>query len=292
VTKRPAAACVGLGLNVLVFGITVLGAVTDARAEARELRVCADPNNLPFSNQAKAGFENQIMSLVAQDLGASITYTWWAQRRGYVRNTLQQDLCDVWPGVAAGVNTMATTHPYYRSTYVFVSRADEKLGIASFDDARLRRLTIGVQMIGADAANSPPSHALARRGVTANVRGYMLYGDYGEQNPAAAIIDEVARGAVDLAVVWGPTAGFFAARNPVRLVLIPVEPASDGPQWPMTFAIAMGVRKNDAALLEKLDLAIGHRQHAIDAVLKQYGVPLIGADADTRQGRVSFAHHH
>src|SRR4051794_25389642 len=142
------------------------------------LRVCADPNNLPFSNARGEGFENKLVDLVARDLGAKVQYTWWAQRRGYVRNTLKDRRCDLWPGVATQVEMLATTRPYYRSSYVFVTRADRNLEIASFDDPRLKQVKIGVQMIGDDASNTPPTHALARRGVIDNVRGYMLYGDY------------------------------------------------------------------------------------------------------------------
>src|SRR4051794_22131339 len=117
----------------------------------RVLKVCADPNNLPFSNARGEGFENKLVAMVAADLKAQVRYTWWAQRRGYVRNTLKDRRCDLWPGVATGVEMLATTRPYYRSSYVFVSRADRGLHLASFDDPRLKQLKIGVQMIGDDS---------------------------------------------------------------------------------------------------------------------------------------------
>ena len=184
-----------------------------AAADAAALRVCADPNNLPFSDQAGRGFENKIVGLIASDLGSTVDYTWWAQRRGYVRHTLKADMCDVWPGVASGAEMMTSTRPYYRSSYVFVTRADRALHIASFDDPQLRNLIIGVQMVGSDAMNTPPAHALARRGIVQNVRGYMLYGDYRQPHPPSAIIDAVEDGDVDVAVVWGPMAGYFAAQG-------------------------------------------------------------------------------
>jgi len=243
-----------------------------ANAEARELRVCADPNNLPFSNDKGEGFENKIAELIAKDLGATIGYTWWAQRRGFIRNTLRAQECDLWPGIASGVDLVAPTRPYYRSTYVFVTRADRKLDIASFDDPRLRGLTIGVQMIGNDAMNTPPAHALARRGMVDNVRGYMLYGDYARPNPPAAIVDAVAQGEIDLALPWGPLGGYFANREPVALAVAPVHPAQDGP-WPMTFDIAMGVRKGDAAFKSEIDAALERNRAAIDALLDAYHVP-------------------
>jgi mxaJ protein len=187
--------------------------------------------------RAGQGFENKIAQVIAQQLGDTVSYTWWAQRRGFARNTLKGDLCDIWPGVATGVEMLATTRPYYRSTYVFVTRTDRHLYIASFDDPRLRQLRIGVQMIGNDAQNTPPTHALARRGIVNNVRGYLIYGDYRAANPPEAIIDAVDKGDVDVAVVWGPLAGYFAQQRG-GLDITPVHPAFDGPQWPMVFNIA------------------------------------------------------
>ncbi|MFC3070383.1 substrate-binding domain-containing protein [Phenylobacterium soli] len=245
----------------------------------RVLRVCADPNNLPFSNRAGQGFENKLAELVAADLHARIDYTWWAQRRGYVRNTLKDRRCDLWPGVATQVDMLATTQPYYRSTYVFVSRADRRLNLASFDDPRLRRLKIGVQMIGDDAQNTPPAHALARRGILGNVRGYMLYGDYSRPNPPAEIVQAVDRGDIDLAVVWGPLAGYFARSAAHPLTLTPVQPWLDGPQWPMVFDISMGVRRDDPKLKDELDAVLERRAPQIRALLARYGVPVLADPA-------------
>jgi mxaJ protein len=244
-------------------------------AVARELRVCADPNNLPFSNEAQQGFENRIAALVAKDLGAELRYFWWAQRRGFVRNTLAAGACDLIPGVAAGMAALATTRPYYRSTYVFVTRADRGLGIRSFDDPRLRSLTIGVQMVGDDFSNTPPAHALAERGVVGNVRGYMLYGDYAEPSPPQKIVQAVATGEVDVAVVWGPLAGYFATREGVALALTPVPPQADAGRWPMTFDIAMGGRRGDAALVAEVQGALDRHREEIDAILREYGVPTL-----------------
>lgn len=241
----------------------------------RTLRVCADPNNLPFSNRAGQGFENKLAEMVAKDLGRKVEYTWWAQRRGYVRNTLKDRRCDLWPGVATQVDMVATTRPYYRSSYVFVTRADRRLDIASFDDPRLRRLKIGVQMVGNDAQNTPPAHALARRGIIDNVRGYMLYGDYARPNPPAAIVDAVDRGDIDVAVVWGPLAGYFATRAAHPLKLTPVQPWLDGPQWPMVFDISMGVRRNDPKLLKTLDSELDKRSDQVKRLLDAYHVPQV-----------------
>jgi len=256
-------------------GALSLCATSSIAAPQRTLTVCADPNNLPFSNKAQQGFENRIMSLIARELGARIEYVWWAQRRGYVRNTLSESRCDVWPGVAVGVDRVVTTHPYYRSTYVFVTRKEQPLSGLSLDDARLRDLSIGVQMVGNDAMNTPPAHAVARRGMIDNVRGFMLYGDYTRPNPPAAIVDAVASEKVDVAMVWGPLAGYFASRSTVPLRLEPVTPASDGPQWPMTYAIGMGTKRENEALREQIDAILNRRKSSIEAILREYHVPLL-----------------
>ena len=250
-------------------------------AQATDLRVCADPNNLPFSNDKGEGFENKIVALVAKDMNARVVYTWWAQRRGYVRNTLRAGLCDLWPGVASAVDMLATSRPYYRSSYVFVSRADRHLKIASYDDPQLRKLKIGVQMIGNDAMNTPPAHALARRGIIDNIRGYMLYGDYQKPNPPAAIVDAVAKGDIDVAVVWGPLAGYFATKEPKPLTLTPVEPAVDGAQWPMQFDISMGMRRHEPDFKEKIEAILENERPKIDAILAAYHVPRTDATRQT-----------
>jgi mxaJ protein len=246
-----------------------------AAADAAVLRVCADPNNLPFSDREGRGFENKVVELIARDLGSTVDYTWWAQRRGYVRNTLKADVCDVWSGVASGAEMMTSSRPYYRSSYVFVTRADRALHIASFDDPQLRTLIIGVQMVGSDAMNTPPAHALSRRGIVQNVRGYMLYGDYRQPHPASAIIDAVENGDVDVAVVWGPTAGYFAAQASTPLTIEAVQPWRDGTELPMAFYVSMGVRRGDNALLKRLDDSLERNRAAISAILAEYHVPVL-----------------
>jgi mxaJ protein len=254
----------------LMLGALVLCA---SPAAARELRVCADPNNLPFSDANGGGFENKVAAIIAREIGADLSYVWWAQRRGFVRNTLKAGLCDLVPGIAASVGMLRTTRPYYRSGYVFVTREADGDGISSLDDPRLRHLRIGVQLIGDDGANTPPVEALAKRGLAASLRGYPIYGDYAREAPAGRIIAAVADGDVDVAVVWGPTAGFFARRSGVPLRLSPVRPLVDPPMLPMAFDIAMGLRREDAALRTQIERALIDRKADIDATLAAYGVP-------------------
>jgi mxaJ protein len=246
-----------------------------ATSPRRVLTVCADPNNLPFSNRAGEGFENRIASLLAKEMDADISYVWWAQRRGYVRNTLTEAKCDVWPGVASGVDMVTTTKPYYRSTYVFVTRADKPLSGLSFDDPRLKRVKVGVQMVGNDASNTPPAHAMSRRGIIDNVRGFMLYGDYAKPNPPAAIIDAVANGEIDVAVVWGPLGGYFAAKSPTKLRVEPVKPQLDGPSWPMAYDISMGVRRNTPAVQSEIEGILAKQAGQVSAILDEYHVPRV-----------------
>ncbi|CDX39027.1 Extracellular solute-binding protein family 3 [Mesorhizobium sp. SOD10] len=257
----------------IALGITALAfLLLPATAGARELRVCADPNNLPFSNAAGQGFENRIAEIIAGDLGAKLTYTWWAQRRGFVRNTLKAGLCDLVPGTPANLEMLRTTRPYYRSSYVFVTRQSTP-DVTSFNDPRLRALRIGVQLIGDDGANSPPVQALGRRGIVGHLIGYPVFGDYSAPNPPARIIQAVASGEIDLAVVWGPLAGYFAQKQKVPLRITPVTPRIDGPQLPLVYDISMGVRREDDALCSEVNSALARHKAEIDAILTQYGVP-------------------
>lgn len=239
---------------------------------AREMRVCADPNNLPFSKQDGSGFENKIADIIADELGAKVTYTWFAQRRGFLRNTLNAGVCDVVIGYPRNYQILRSTRPYYRSSYVFVQRAGEKQ-IAGYDDPALRQMQIGVQLIGDDGANTPPVAALAKRGMTANVHGYSVYGDYRTDAPLAPIVDAVGNGTIDVAIVWGPTAGYFARREKTPLKLTPILFDSTLLSQPMTFDIAVGVRKDEIALSDEIDRALRNRRNDVDAVLQSYGVP-------------------
>jgi mxaJ protein len=256
---------------------------TDAAAPAGDadrvagdpLRVCADPNNLPFTNRREEGFENRIAELLADDLGARVEYVWWAQRRGFLRNTLNAGTCDVVMGLPTSVEMALTTTPYYRSTYVFVSRRDRHLRIRSFDDARLKRLRIGVPMVGDDGASAPPGHALTRRGMVKNLVQYSVFGDYRQNSPPSALIAAVARGDVDVAAAWGPLAGYFAARQQEPLEITPVESQMDGPFVPVAFDISMAVRRGDTARKAMLEAFIDRRRGDIDAILAEFGVPRI-----------------
>jgi mxaJ protein len=282
VTSKRSAAAIALVAALATFarrGEAVDGA--DA-GPVPELRVCADPNNLPFSNEREEGFENALAGLVAQDLGWRLGYVWWAQRRGFVRNTLRAGLCDVVMGVPAGYDLALTTRPYYRSTYVFVTRRDGGPPIASLDAPALRQARIGIHLIGDDYANPPPAQALARRGIVGNVRGFTIYGDYSRPDPPRALIDAVADGSIDVAIAWGPLAGYFAHRAAVPLDVVPVSPSVEIPFSMFVFDIAMGVRRGDVALRDRLDGVIVRREREIRHALERWNVPLVGVSGAAR----------
>lgn len=257
--------------HLILIAAALLAAPAGARAKDM-LRVCADPNNLPYSNSRREGFENKIVELVAEELGAGVAYEWRPQRRGFLRETLLAGRCDLVPGAPSSLERVRTTRPYYRSSFVFVTRADGPQ-ISSLNDPALRKVTIGLQFIGDDGANSPPGAALARRGVVENVRGYSLYGDYAKPNPPARIVEAVAHSEVDVAVVWGPLGGYFAARQTPPLHVTPVTPIFDGPRLPMAWDISMATRKDTPKLLHDVEAALAKNRSDIDRILAAFHVP-------------------
>jgi quinoprotein dehydrogenase-associated probable ABC transporter substrate-binding protein len=250
-----------------------------AAAEERQLRVCADPSNPPYSSADGAGFENRIAQLVARELGMRLTPVWLPQGRGYVRKTLNAGLCDVIAGVPTELDPVRTTLPYYRSSYVFVSRESAADAFRAFDDPRLASAKIGVQLIGDDLAATPPGHALAARGIVANVTGYTVYG---ERPQVQRMIEDVASGALDVALAWGPQAAYFASRQPVPLRVTIASAPPEVAHIPFAFSISMGVRKSDTALQHALDGALARLQPAIDAILADYKLPRLDAVAQGR----------
>jgi mxaJ protein len=243
-------------------------------SEPDDLRVCADPNNLPFSNRAGEGFENKLAEMVAQKLGKSVVYTWWAQRRGFIRHTLKAGDCDLVMGVPAQYDLVETTRPYYRSTYVFVSQTARHLRLNAIDDPQLRGLAVGVHLIGDDGNNTPPAHALGQQGIIDNVRGFMIYGDYREADPPARLIEAVEHGEIDVAAAWGPLAGYVAKASTVPLTVTPIAAGERFAPQQFQFEIAMGVRKGDHALWDRLNDFIAQNGSEIAALLADYGVPL------------------
>jgi mxaJ protein len=278
-SRFPSAACIftlilGSALTAHASGRGKPRPYTTVPAQASVLRVCADPNNLPFSNTKRHGFENHIAELVAKSLGKKIEYKWIRfSGRGFVRNVLNEKECDLLPSVPVGFKLVLTTAPYYRSGFVFVTRADRELAVTNFDDPKLKPLKIGMQVVEEEYA--PPALALGKRGMVANIVGYEAIGA-----DASSIVDAVAQGKVDASIVWGPLAGFYARRRG-RQLRITHAPESDGPNLPLAFSIAMGLRKDDAGLRDQINEVLQAHATEIRKILEQYSVPLL--PLDTRQ---------
>jgi mxaJ protein len=241
-------------------------------ADARELRVCADPDNMPFSNDRGEGLENRIVEIIADELGAEVAYVWWAQGRGYIADALDAGLCDVIPGIARVPGVLTSWPAYYRSSYVFVTRPREP-AITSLEDPRLSTITVGIQLVADDRGSTPPAVALARRGIVNNVRGYPVLGNYGVADPGATVVNAVATGEVDAAVVWGPIAGYFAAAIDPPLIVSPIEDPYEDVELPMAFDIAIGFRMDEGLLRKEVEQALVRRRADVDAVLSAYHVP-------------------
>src|SRR5438552_18229721 len=235
-----------LTVVALVVGASLLSPVgSQAQGSRATFRVCADPNNLPYSNERLEGFENKIVELIAREFGATPTFTWWPDRRGFIRNTLRANQCDVVMGIPNGYDQVRWTQPYYRSSYAFVFVKGGKFQVRSWDDDSLRRARIGV------IAATPPADALIKKDLMGNVAAYRLTIDYTTEYPGK-IVDDVAAGKVDVAIVWGPLAGYFAKKAAVPLEVVVVPPL-EGVPVPFTYEISMGVRKRDNARQEQLE---------------------------------------
>lgn len=264
------------------LGCVLLCSGALAYAATPPLRVCADPNNLPYSNQQQQGFENELAAMIAKDFGTQVSYVWYPQRGKFFRNTLNSGVCDVVMSVPTGFQEAATTQPYYRSTYVFVSRRDRHLKIGSLDDPQLHRLRIGVHVLGDGDSSLPPVQSLLNRGIVRNLVGYSIFGNLAEKNPSADLIQAVSRGEVDLAVAWGPLAGYFARHSAVPLDITPIPGDPANPALPFTFDMSIGVRRGDDALKNRLESELEHRKPEIQDVLRDYGIPQLNLSAGSR----------
>lgn len=263
-----------LTLTGAVIAAAAVVLMAGARRPAAELRVCVDPYDLPFSNDKEEGFENKIAHVVAQDLNATVINYWWPTRRGVLRSSILAGRCDVMIQAPVGLDPVATTKPYYRSAYYFVYRSDRGLQVHSLDDTILKHLRIGVNIIGYDYTNTPPAHALGARGIV----GLVGFGNFLNPDPKADhpqdIFDALAKDSIDLAIAWGPLAGYWVKHEPVPLTMTPLPDSDAASGMPFAFDMAMGVRRRDKELRAQLDSAITRRRAEIIRILKAYNVPL------------------
>jgi mxaJ protein len=259
------------------FTVCLVALVLAAAAHAGgTLRVCANPNNLPFSNAKGEGFENRLAELIAHELGEKVAYTWTNEHEHFVRKTIGAGKCDVLMGVPAGFGDVDATNPYYTSGYVFVWRTDRRLNVSSMRDPRLRTLKIGVHLIG--DGNTPPMEALARQGITQNITGYMIYRDT-QIKGHSRLIDDVTNGKIDVAAAWGPLGGYYAKSAAASLTVSLITNTAGFMPVVFQYPMALGVRKGDAALKSRLNRIIERERPAIRNLLRSYGVPIIEVPA-------------
>jgi quinoprotein dehydrogenase-associated probable ABC transporter substrate-binding protein len=256
-----------LGAGFAAFVNTAEGQRADLVSRTA-LRVCADPANMPFSNDKGEGFENKIAEIVADELKVPVEYTWFPQATGFIRQTLSAKRCDVVIGYAQGDELVLNTNHYYRSTYALVYRAGIGLdGIDGLSDARLRDKHIGV------VAGTPPATLMAQLDLIRNAKPYPLMVDRRYESPGERMIGDLRSGEIDAGVLWGPIAGYFAARNGNKLTVVPLLNEIAGQR--MAFRITFGVRHLEDDWKRQLNVLIAKRQGDFDAVLLQYGVPLL-----------------
>lgn len=233
------------------------------------LRVCSDPGNMPFSERKTDGFENKIAEIVADELNVKLRYYWLTQGPGFVRNTLGTGFCDLIIGTSGG-DIVQPTNPYYRSSYVLVSRQGELAGVVSLDDPKLKGKQIGI------IAGTPPADRIGALGLTNQTRSYGAYAfgsDRKYQTPAAEIIADLAAKKIDVAVIWGPSAGWLAKQSGVEMDVVPLLKEPDRP--PMAFRVSMGVRLNENDWKRTLNAVLRKRKADIEKVLRAYYVPLL-----------------
>jgi len=237
--------------------------------DPKTLRVCADPNNLPFSNDKGEGFENRIAEFLAKKLGKDLAYTYYPGATGFVRNTLNAHLCDVILGMPQGNDLVQTTNPYYRTTYALVTRAGSELdGLKTLDDPRLKDKPHRIGLV----ANTPPGNVLAMNGLMASVKPYALMVDTRVESSGAAMMHDLEKGEIDVALLWGPIAGYYAKQSSVKLEVTPL-PETTGAR--MAFRIGFGVRHSDQNWKRELNTLIAQNKIELERILRDYGVPLL-----------------
>ncbi len=266
----PAALAQSLGPDFGARGADNAGSIE--LVDPKVLRVCADPNNMPFSNEKGEGFENKIAQLLAEKLHKDVAYAYYPGATGFIRNTLNAHLCDVVLGMPQGNDLVQLTNPYYRTTYAIVTRDGSDLAdLKSLDDRRLKEKGRHIGLV----ANTPPGNLLAANGLLGAVRPYALMVDTRVESPSAAMIADLEKGDIDIAILWGPFAGYYAKKSTANLLVTPIP---DAPGVRMSFRIGFGVRHSDQNWKRDLNQFIAQNKPGLDKILREYGVPLLGED--------------
>lgn len=269
--RGPVAAAVAAAM---LFAATLTALPAVSRAQTSEavdraaLRVCADPGNMPYSNKAGEGFENKIAELLAAELGVPVKYTWYPATVGFIRNTLRVRKCDLILAAPTGSELLQNSNPYYRSAYTIVSRKEAGLTATSLADPAMKSLRIGV------VAGTPPASLIAKYELFDQMRPYQLMVDTRYNSSTTQMIEDIAAGEIDIGLLWGPIAGYHAKiRNP-PLVVTPLRTtAEEGVR--LDFRIHMGLRYREPEWKLRLNKLIAEKQDEINAILLDYGVPLL-----------------
>jgi quinoprotein dehydrogenase-associated probable ABC transporter substrate-binding protein len=257
----------GAACALLAIALSLPGS-DGARAEG-VLRVCADPDNMPFSNEKGEGFENKLATLIADELGDRLAYSWFSESTGYVPNTMGSDACDLVMGYAQGTGLIDDTNPYYYTSYVLIYRqGDQSLaGVERLSDPRLKGKKIGL------FARTPPASLIAMYGLAGNAKPSEVNADESLSKAAQKMLAEIGSGKLDVGILWGPVGGYYAEQSPVPLKLVPLAKESAGPST--VYPITMGVRPNEPQWKHTINKVLAENQAGIYAILEGYNVPVL-----------------
>lgn len=258
----------GAALTAMLIAASPAVAQVSDLVDRSTLRVCADPANMPFTNEKGEGFENKIADLLSAKLNLPLDYTWFPQATGFYRRTLGEKRCDVVMGYVAGGDPVLNTNPYYRSAFVLISKKGGDLdGVDTLEDVRLKGRRIGV------VAGTPPGDLMARNGLMAMARPYALTVDRRYDSPAEQMIGDIASGEIDAGILWGPIGGYYARRSEAPLDVMPLVKEKGDPQ--LVYRITLAIRPGELNWKHQLNGFISANQQDINRILIEYGVPLL-----------------
>jgi mxaJ protein len=267
-TKSPLQLLALIAVCAVLAAASIMVDAEGART-AGALRVCADPDNMPFSNEKGEGFENKLAELIAEKLGDELDYSWFSESTGYVPQTMGREACDLVMGYPQGTGLIDDSNPYYYTSYALIYRQDDQslTGLDNLSDPRLRGKKIGL------FARTPPASLLAMYGLAGNAKPLEVNADESASKAAQRVIAEIASGEVDVGVLWGPVGGYYAEQSSVPLKLVPLVREKAGPR--AVYSITMGVRPNDPQWKHSINKVLAENQAGIYAILQGYNVPVL-----------------
>jgi mxaJ protein len=276
-TKSPLRLLALIAVCAVLAAASIMVDAEGARA-AGVLRVCADPDNMPFSNEKGEGFENKLAELIAEKLGDELGYSWFSESTGYVPQTMGREACDLVMGYPQGTGLIDDSNPYYYTSYALIYRQDDQslTGLDNLSDPRLKGKKIGL------FARTPPASLLAMYGLAGNAKPFEVNADESASKAAQKVIAEIASGEVDVGVLWGPVGGYYAEQSSVPLKLVPLVREKAGPR--AVYPITMGVRPNDPQWKHSINKVLAENQAGIYAILEGYNVPVLDENGNPISG--------